>query len=752
MGASVGRVSKEHPADDLWDMKFEELFAAPVGAPDDSADPIGPYVVNLATSVEPISIPSTTLLDFDYLHVYQVTAWKNDRLLFRLRLGPVESELEANAILAEVQREYPDASTTPAGEDDIRMIAAVAAAAGPRAAKPATPNAPAKKAEPAPQPAASIPAAPAPNPARQPAATVAEPAPKSPPAAAAPTVTTAAPKPAPAVHTPPVTIAAPKPASTAPIPTVTMAAPRPAPAAPIPTVTMAAPKPAPAPPTPTVTISSPTSISVAGRVSAAVATPAPAKVIATPAMPPPAATPPPASAKLASRPNASEIPVLRIETVARPAPGRRGSFAAAPVAPPAPVVPVAPVAAVAPISSPAPAAPVAAAPPVRAAETPRPLPLISKSSEHARSAPVELTLALDEPVAAPPPRHEPQAVAAARPAVITPPTPAPTPIGAADFTLELELELEADFAPPAAAPPPARVVDAPAPVAPPQSTRRPIDMESPPMPRMPPAATAQDRPRATPVTPAMPPRAPAVEPPRRRAMDHPRPLNRGFVPTAATKLARPAQPAHAPAPTAVVPRKPLPAPAVAAPAAASAPAPAAPAKRQFEVLPGSLPPVDSTQTLRALTMPELDDRSTKLFVIQLALTDKEIAPETVPNLAIFNEYRLYSTVGREQGKVMHALRLGFFSDEAPALAVAGYLSSYFDEPTVTRVSVAERERFAERRVAACKDSGDTGVHTAIELSSPREAPTTSLADLSARSRASETDSRWHGKRDAPARR
>ena len=209
----------------------------------------------------------------------------------------------------------------------------------------------------------------------------------------------------------------------------------------------------------------------------------------------------------------------------------------------------------------------------------------------------------------------------------------------------------------------------------------------------------------------------------------------------------------APAPRMAAPPKPAAAPVVAAPPAARTAAPASAGEAAVRSAAGiATPPVDSTQTLRALTMPELDDRSTMLFVIQLALTDKEIAPETVPNLAIFNEYRLYSTVGREQGKVMHALRLGFFSDEAPALAVAGYLGSYFDAPTVTRVSVAERERFSERRVAACKESGDTGVHTAIELSSPREAPTTSLADLSARSKASETDSRWHGTRSAPARR
>jgi hypothetical protein len=148
------------------------------------------------------------------------------------------------------------------------------------------------------------------------------------------------------------------------------------------------------------------------------------------------------------------------------------------------------------------------------------------------------------------------------------------------------------------------------------------------------------------------------------------------------------------------------------------------------------PDIDSTQTLRALVVPpEEEVGSEKLLVVQLMLSEKEIAPESVPALAIFNEYRLYSAVGYEQGKVMHALRLGFFNDEGPAHAVAGYLRAFFDAPSVTRVSAAERDRFATRRIEACK-TGDTGVHAAIELASAPTAPTTSLADLAARAKLS----------------
>jgi hypothetical protein len=79
---------------------------------------------------------------------------------------------------------------------------------------------------------------------------------------------------------------------------------------------------------------------------------------------------------------------------------------------------------------------------------------------------------------------------------------------------------------------------------------------------------------------------------------------------------------------------------------------------------------------------------------------------------------------------MHALRLGFFTDEAAAQAVAGYLRGYFEAATVKRVSTAERERFADRKIAAYKDSGPTGEHTVIELSTPPPVPTTCLAELS----------------------
>ncbi|MBS0396153.1 MAG: hypothetical protein JSR54_16150 [Proteobacteria bacterium] len=122
------------------------------------------------------------------------------------------------------------------------------------------------------------------------------------------------------------------------------------------------------------------------------------------------------------------------------------------------------------------------------------------------------------------------------------------------------------------------------------------------------------------------------------------------------------------------------------------------------------------------------------MAIELMISDREIAPDSIPDLAIFKEYRLYCAVGSQDGKIVHALRLGFFSDEAAAEAVAGYLKAFFETPAVKRIGTEERERFAHRRLAPGKDGGDSGRHAKIELSSAPSAPATSLADLTARHR------------------
>jgi hypothetical protein len=129
----------------------------------------------------------------------------------------------------------------------------------------------------------------------------------------------------------------------------------------------------------------------------------------------------------------------------------------------------------------------------------------------------------------------------------------------------------------------------------------------------------------------------------------------------------------------------------------------------------SAPTIDSTRTIRALTVVELSDEASQWFVIQLMQSEELIDPEQVPQLDILSEYRLYSVSELDQSGAVHALRLGFFSSEIAAQAVAGYLSSHFPTTNIKRVSVAERDRFAEQLVVARKDVGEAGRHTVIEV-------------------------------------
>jgi hypothetical protein len=133
-----------------------------------------------------------------------------------------------------------------------------------------------------------------------------------------------------------------------------------------------------------------------------------------------------------------------------------------------------------------------------------------------------------------------------------------------------------------------------------------------------------------------------------------------------------------------------------------------------------LPDLESTQTVRALTQLELEsEQVSRWYVIQLSLAEDAFDPETVPNLDIFSVYRLYSVAGIDQGRIVHALRLGFFSAESAAAAVASYLTEFYDKPTIKRVSAAERQRFADQPLEPRKDVGATGKHAVIEITSER---------------------------------
>ncbi len=128
-------------------------------------------------------------------------------------------------------------------------------------------------------------------------------------------------------------------------------------------------------------------------------------------------------------------------------------------------------------------------------------------------------------------------------------------------------------------------------------------------------------------------------------------------------------------------------------------APAEPAiKRPVVIFDAPIEDMDSTQTLRALTPLELnDDSQSKWFAVQLALSEEPVKVESLPHIDIFDEYRLYSISGIDQGRFLHSLRMGFFSAESSAQAVAGYLRASFEDAVVKRVSIAEHDRFAERK-------------------------------------------------------
>jgi hypothetical protein len=120
-----------------------------------------------------------------------------------------------------------------------------------------------------------------------------------------------------------------------------------------------------------------------------------------------------------------------------------------------------------------------------------------------------------------------------------------------------------------------------------------------------------------------------------------------------------------------------------------------------------------------LTQLELvDDAGMGWFVIQLIVTEHAVDVEKVPKHDIFKAYRLYSVAGLDQGRVMHALRLGFFKEEGAARAVASYLAAFYESPSVKRVGAAERDRFTDRRVDPRRDAGP-GAPPVIEITNER---------------------------------
>lgn len=157
------------------------------------------------------------------------------------------------------------------------------------------------------------------------------------------------------------------------------------------------------------------------------------------------------------------------------------------------------------------------------------------------------------------------------------------------------------------------------------------------------------------------------------------------------------------------------------PVAAKPAAPALPPLRITGASTAQAPELDSTQTIRALTISEMDDAAQeKWFAVQLAVSEQPVNLDAMPRLDIFEAYRLYSVASAGSGKIVHSLRLGFFKEAVSAEAVSGYLKTFFGSPTIMRISVAEHARFKDPP-SAKKPSAPAHEGKVVELNPARTA-------------------------------
>jgi len=698
----VARVIKVPTSDDIWHLSIEDLLAPP-REPARAAGQ-GPFVINLRTSTATIGSPPKGLLPFDRLHVYQLMRSHEGRPQFQLRLGIIESELEANKLLLMVREHYPGAIKERAEDDDKAAIA--------RAACPAEPAKPARVVADAKAPFVQVPKKVAPPPARQAAPKPAEHclldidellaedddkaaiARAACPAEPAKTARAVADAKAPVVRVPK-KVARPPARQAAPKPAARRAAPRPTEHRQwdidelLPELAAVGP-PGREPTLPTCTASK------SERKPPKLTTP---RRSAKAQMPHSAAAP-------RARPGAQSRPTPPLEET-RQAQASRGVTKAPPDEQGKPLS-------------------VAPNPVLTESRTP-----VNPGQPLARTAQLSVDVCYSV-------SHTAGAPASAVVEEITSDSNAITD-QVELLTLGIERQIGA-----------AR--EAPLPPGAASSREASIEQKLPEVPKL-----AQTRPE--PDLRRLDPAA-APEPKPVITADFPAVNSVHAEHSAATASPAPAGDAHANLPVAsgedsgadsgtlecLVAK--IGAPIDSAESrqkSANAPqsdanvsvAAAAPAGSRELIAPepvSSIPPpriapsasaqagapvMDSTHTVRTLTPLELaDGEASRWFAIQLMLREEPIDAEQVPELGIFREYRLYSVSGLEQDRVMHALRVGFFSSELAAEAVAGYLVAYFDSPVIKRVSIAERERFADTGLAARKDVGASGVHAVIELATP----------------------------------
>ena len=100
---------------------------------------------------------------------------------------------------------------------------------------------------------------------------------------------------------------------------------------------------------------------------------------------------------------------------------------------------------------------------------------------------------------------------------------------------------------------------------------------------------------------------------------------------------------------------------------------------------------DDTATVRALK-DAVRDNAPVSFAVQLQWSVAPIDLASMPPLAIFSAYTLYTVEGSRDGRKWYGLRLGFFTDAISAKQVASYVRSEFTSVAVIPVTTQERSR------------------------------------------------------------
>lgn len=94
--------------------------------------------------------------------------------------------------------------------------------------------------------------------------------------------------------------------------------------------------------------------------------------------------------------------------------------------------------------------------------------------------------------------------------------------------------------------------------------------------------------------------------------------------------------------------------------------------------------------------------SAQKFAVQLVWSTTPVRARSVPQLAIFEAYTLYSVQVEREGRRWYGLRLGFFKDPLSARQVALYARSDFSAAAVVPVSDRECARAGQVAAAALK--------------------------------------------------